>query len=62
MKASEFRPYDHLEQLGRDEVELIELGRVHVFPKLDGTNASVWLDADGTTIRAGSRTRELRHG
>jgi hypothetical protein len=41
------------------EVEGIELGKVYVFPKIDGTNASVWLDDDDITIKAGSRNREL---
>jgi len=40
------------------EVENIELGKVYVFPKIDGTNGSVWLDDFGNT-RAGSRNREL---
>jgi hypothetical protein len=52
----EFRKYMHIEKFGTDEVEGIELGKVYVFPKIDGTNASVWLD---TVYTAGSRTREL---
>jgi hypothetical protein len=36
-------------------------GLVHVFPKLDGTNASVWLDGNGE-IQAGSRSRVLSEG
>lgn len=53
-----FQKYQHLERFGTSEVENIELGRVHVFPKIDGTNASVWLGEDGT-IQAGSRKRHL---
>ena len=52
----EFRPYMHIERFGNDEVQGIELGGCYVFPKLDGTNGSVWW-ADG--IRAGSRNREV---
>ena len=39
------------------ETDGIELGKVYVFPKIDGTNGSVWID-DGI-IKAGSRNREL---
>lgn len=52
----EFRRYMHIERYGNDEVHGIELGRCYVFPKLDGTNASLWWD-DG--VKAGSRNREL---
>ncbi len=51
-----FLKYQHLERYGNTEVEGIEVGTCYVFPKLDGTNGSVWW-ADG--IRAGSRNREL---
>lgn len=54
---SEFREYMHLERLGTSEVEGILDGEVLVFPKIDGTNASVWWD--GYTIRCGSRKRDL---
>lgn len=52
-----FRPYDHLERLGHRAVQHIELGLVHVFPKLDGTNASVWFD--GENISCASRRRVI---
>ena len=39
-----FEKYQHVERFGTSEVEGIELGRTYVFPKLDGTNASVWLE------------------
>ena len=47
----------HLERLGTDAVQDIDLGTCHVFPKVDGTNASVWFN-DGT-IQCGSRNRHL---
>lgn len=53
-----FREYMHVERFGNDEVQGIELGECHVFPKLDGTNASVWVD-EKYNIRAGSRKREI---
>ncbi|MFW6272302.1 MAG: RNA ligase family protein [bacterium] len=55
---SQFRKYQHVERFGTTEVENIELGECYVFPKIDGTNASVWLD-DEDYIQAGSRKRQL---
>jgi hypothetical protein len=52
-----FLKYQHLERYGNTEVEGIEVGTCYVFPKLDGTNGSVWWD-DGA-LRCGSRNREL---
>lgn len=52
-----FRKYQHLERFGTPEVENIELGECYVFPKLDGTNASIWLCDD--EVQAGSRRRHL---
>ena len=54
-----FQKYMHLERFGNDEVQGIELGDCFVFPKLDGTNASVWFDGE---VKAGSRNRELSIG
>lgn len=52
-----FEKYQHIERFGTDEVDGIEYGECYVFPKIDGTNSSVWND-DGQ-IKAGSRNREL---
>jgi len=57
--ATTFRKYEHLERLGHAEVSGLTDGTVYVFPKLDGTNASVWLDAETATIQAGSRNHKL---
>lgn len=59
-----FRRYDHLERLGHSEVSGIELGRVYVFAKLDGTNASVWAHGDDSArlyggVACGSRNRRI---
>jgi hypothetical protein len=54
-----FRKYMHIEKFDTSEVEGIELGKVYVFPKIDGTNASAWIDDSGKRFCAGSRTREL---
>lgn len=54
---SSFRRYDHLERLGHRDVDGILHGTVHVFPKVDGTNASLWHDGDKPCC--GSRNRAL---
>lgn len=53
-----FKKYPHLERFGTDEVESIEFGDCYIFPKIDGTNASVWMD-DNQFVKAASRNREL---
>lgn len=52
-----FVKYQHIERFGTTETQNIEFGECYVFPKIDGTNSSVWIE-DGQ-IRCGSRTREL---
>lgn len=52
-----FIKYQHLERFGNTEVEGIEVGTVYVFPKIDGTNGSVWQHND--MMCCGSRNREL---
>ena len=52
-----FKQYMHLERFGNDEVQGIELGNCTIFPKIDGTNGSVWLEEG--VIFAGSRKRVL---
>jgi len=60
-----FKKYQHIERFGNDEVEGIEIGVVHVFPKLDGSNGSVWTQyidngiINDLYIKAGSSKREL---
>lgn len=53
----EFIKYQHVERFGTSEVEQIELGETYIFPKIDGTNASVWIH--NGEIQAGSRKRHL---
>ncbi len=52
-----FLRYPHLERYGNEAVADIDFGVCHIFPKLDGTNASVWYE-DGKII-CGSRNRQL---
>ena len=51
------KSYQHVERVGKDEVEGILHGTCYVMPKLDGTNGVVWYD--GNTIHCGSRNREV---
>ena len=54
----EYKSYQHIEKLGREECEGILNGTVTIQPKIDGTNSVVWLGDDGN-VHAGSRKREL---
>lgn len=61
----EFKKYQHVERWGSDEVNGIEIGTVYVFPKIDGTNGSIWFQDWGTGVEpfpclgCGSRKRQL---
>ncbi len=52
-----FRKYMSLKRWGNVEVEGIDVGECYIFPKIDGTNSSVWWD--GAKLCTGSRTRQL---
>lgn len=52
-----FKKYMHLERYGTDAVGDIELGTCYIFPKLDGSNGSIW-NEDGI-MQCGSRNRVL---
>jgi hypothetical protein len=54
---NKFVTYQHIEKFGTDEVEGIDIGKVYIFPKIDGTNGSVWFD--GECISYASRKNEL---
>lgn len=54
---TEFIKYPHLERFGTDEVDGINIGTCYIFPKIDGTNGSLWLDQG--ELKAGSRNRVL---
>jgi ATP-dependent RNA circularization protein (DNA/RNA ligase family) len=42
------------------EVDNIQYGKCYIFPKIDGTNASIW--TDNGVIKYGSRNREITPG
>lgn len=55
---SKYLKYLHVIKLDSEDAEGMLDGTCYVFPKLDGTNGSVWADEDGN-IHCGSRNREL---
>ena len=56
-----FKKYQHVCRLGTEEVDGILNGKCYVFPKMDGTNGSVWLNDEGK-VCAGSRNKMLGIG
>lgn len=54
---SDFVRFMHVERFGHSEVGGINIGFCHIFPKLDGTNSSVWYE-DGE-VQCGSRNQHL---
>ena len=54
----EFREYQHIERLNNVEVDGLLIGNCYVFPKIDGTNGSMFLHDDGD-IHVTSRRRDL---
>ena len=55
---TQFTKYMHIERYPCSEVDGITNGKTYIFPKLDGTNSSVWLGEDGE-LCAGSRNNKL---
>lgn len=56
-----FKRYQHIEKLGSPIPEGIEQGLCYVFSKLDGSNASIWLDDNGD-IAVGKRSCQMSVG
>jgi hypothetical protein len=56
-----FKRYPKIHRLGKEEVEGILEGECHIEEKIDGANASIWLDKRGE-VTCGSRNRELSGG
>lgn len=56
-----FEKYQHVERWNHQECDGLLDGICYVFPKLDGTNASVWATQNqfDVTLHFGSRNREL---
>ena len=55
----EFKKYIHVVRLGQSEVEGLLNGTCYIFPKIDGTNSSVFYNTETNTICAGSRNRKI---
>lgn len=56
----EFKKYQHIERIDREEVSDLCIGECFIFPKLDGSNGSVFLK--NGKITCGSRNRSLDDG
>lgn len=56
----EFIKYQHIEKFGTIETSGIDYGTCYIFPKIDGTNGSIWIDED-VVVHYGSRNRELSY-
>lgn len=54
--------YQHIERLDKDNIEVEGLldGPVYIQPKIDGSNASVWKEADG--LHFGKRSQAMGEG
>lgn len=62
----QFQEYQHVEKYGHPEVDGIDIGLCYIFPKIDGSNASVWTNVNGNTadddytpFGIGSRKRQI---
>lgn len=44
-------------EVNANEIKDIIIGKCYIYPKIDGTNSSIWLDEG--VLKAGSRNREL---
>lgn len=53
----EFQKFQKIKRFGTNEVKGINKGKCYCFPKIDGTNGSVWIN--NNKIEAGSRNRKL---
>jgi len=57
----EFRKYEKVHRLHKEEVDGILIGTCYVQEKIDGSNTSVWLDNNGN-LKMASRNKEIIEG
>lgn len=55
----QYRRYEKVHRLGKEETDGILNGTCYIEEKLDGANASIWLD-ENMNIATGSRNRDLK--
>lgn len=53
-----FRKYEKIHRLGKDEVDGILEGKCHIMEKIDGANLQIWKDGGGA-IHVGSRNNDV---
>lgn len=56
-----YRKYEKIHRLGKEETEGILSGVCYIQEKVDGANTSIWLKDNGT-LGTGSRSQEIREG
>ena len=54
-----FKSYQHVDRINSANTQDLLEGICHVFPKLDGTNGSIWYNVDLNVIECGSRNHTL---
>lgn len=54
----EYKEYQHVVKLDDPEVDGLLVGKCYVFPKIDGTNGTVWLN-ENHLVGTGSRHRDM---
>jgi len=57
----QFRKYEKIYRIGKDEVDGILSGGCYITEKIDGANLSIWM-GDGGEIRVGSRNNDVTAG
>lgn len=55
----QFKSFLHVERLDDPEVDGLLNGDCYIFPKMDGTNASIWYNENENIIECGSRIRKI---
>lgn len=58
----EFKKYEKIHRLGKEETDGILVGLCHVQEKVDGANTQIWFDSESNLTRCGSRSQEVKEG
>lgn len=57
----QFKEYNKIHRLGKEETDGILIGKCYIQEKVDGANVQIWKDETGK-IRMGSRSKEITEG
>lgn len=61
MESDIHKTYDKVSRIEKEECEDLTKGRVHIFEKIDGANASIWMNTEGD-LCASSRNKQVLCG